>query len=86
MTIEKQPFNIDMLGPDLGFIYGVIQLFRDSLEHGELDIMHFPSLSWVLSEVEERCTRVIGMFEGGTDIELQHLWNKAHPDKVNPAS
>jgi len=82
MEIEKRPFDVDVLEPDLGFIHATIQLISDSVQHGEFETLHGDSLIWVLLEAEKRCTRVMGMFAKGTDMELQDFWNNAHPDEA----
>lgn len=82
MEIEKRPFDIDVLEPDLGFIHGTIQLIHDSVLSGEFETNRAESLAWVLFEAEKRCLRVMGMFQQGTDMELQEFWNDAHPDEA----
>ncbi|MBT3258604.1 MAG: hypothetical protein HN366_19400 [Deltaproteobacteria bacterium] len=73
-------FDIDELIPNLEFVYSVIQLVSSAALTGEFENLALNSLGTLLSNTENRMDDVMDMLNSDNSIELQRLWNTAHPN------
>ena len=74
-----QPFDIDELGPNLEFSFGVIQLLVTAFTTGEAEGMDRDSIGTTFVELEDRMRQIMTMLNSENCIVLQDLWNNAHP-------